>query len=195
MKKLLLLLIPLMLVACKQVDYTQVVTYHSPKGTDVAAVKIVEWGDFQCPACGQSYQILKPVFEKYQDKIQVDFKHFPLTSIHPFAFNAAVASECAADQSMFWQYHDKLYENQQDLKKSDLIAYAGQLNMDVTKFEACYDSRVKADIVKSDMAEADKLGLNSTPTFFFDGEKLQDWSVLPQLLASKFPETATTTTK
>lgn len=188
-------MIPLILVACKQIDYTQVVTYHSPKGSDVAAVKIVEWGDFQCPACGQSYQILKPTLEKYQDRIQYQFRHFPLTSIHPLAFNASVAAECAADQDLFWQYHDKLYENQLALKKADLITYVGQLNMDVTKFEACYDSRVKADIVKQDMAEADKLGLNSTPTFIFNGEILQDWSVLPQLLANQFPETATTTTK
>src|SRR3989338_8919376 len=131
-KKLLwLLLIPLALVGCKKIEYTQVVTYHADKGPSLAAVTIEEWGDFQCPACGTAYRALKPVFAQYEDRVHFVYRHFPLTSIHPLAFNAATASECAADQDKFWEFHDQLYEGQPDLKKSDFLRYSRDTGLDV----------------------------------------------------------------
>ncbi len=183
---ILAVLLIVILAGCKKVDYTSKVDYHPTKGPSLASVSVTEWGDFQCPACGQAYFNLKPVWEKYGDKVKVEYRHFPLTSIHPYAFVAAQASECAADQDAFWPYHDIMYENQAKLKKADLIDYAGQLKLDTALFTACLDSRAKADTVRNDMREADKLGLNSTPTFFLNGVKLENWADLGTRLDQLF---------
>ncbi len=186
MRKILLAVgLLLTLTACTRVQYNQLVTYHSPKGSDMAKIKVVEWGDFQCPACASSYQLLKPVWEKYGDKIQFQFRHFPLSSIHPYATGAAAASECAAEQGKFWEYHDKLYENNTDLKKKDLIRYATDLGLNVSDFTTCYDSQVKMKAVRDDVAEGRKLGIDATPTFYVDGVKIEDWTKMESILADK----------
>ena len=193
-KYLLLLLLPLALAACKQIDYTSVVDYHPAKGPELAQVRIVEWADFQCPACRSAYLALDPIFDQYQDRIRVEYKHIPLTSIHALAFNAATASECAADQNTFWEYHDTLFENQPALKRSDLITYAENLGLDKQLFSDCFDSHAKNNVVKADMAEAASLGINSTPTFFLNEERVEDWTTIPQLLAELFPDSQATST-
>src|SRR3989344_4248978 len=187
MKKLFsLLALSLFLVGCYSNSYISVIAYHPPKGAESATLKIEEWGDFQCPACGQSYIALQPVFDQYADKIQVQFRHFPLTSIHPLAFNAAVASECAADQGKFWEFHDKLFESQPALKKSDLFDYADGLSLDKTKFDDCYGSATKREVVKNDIKEGGQKNINSTPTYYVNGELVNNWTIIPQLLASQF---------
>ena len=173
------------LTACSRVQYNPLVSYHPAKGSDLARVRVVEWGDFQCPACGFSYQQNKTVWAKYGDKIQLQFRHFPLSSIHPYALSAAAASECAAEQNKFWEYHDKLYENQADLKKKDLLRYAEQLGLNMTDFTACLDSQVKTKVVRDDLSEARKLGIDATPTFYINDEKVADWSQLDTILAEK----------
>ncbi|MFH0873472.1 MAG: thioredoxin domain-containing protein [Candidatus Komeilibacteria bacterium] len=175
----------LALTACSRVQYDQVITYHAAKGSDVAKVKVVEWGDFQCPACVIAFQQLAPVWQKYGDKIQIQFRHFPLASIHPYASTAAAASECAADQGKFWEYHDKLYANSTNLKKKDLISYAEQMGLNTTNFTTCLDSQVKMKVVRDDIAEGRKLGIDSTPTFYVDGQKVADWAQLDSILADK----------
>lgn len=179
------LLIALGLTACSRVEYNQILTYHPAKGSDMAKVKVVEWGDFQCPACAIAYQQLKPVWATYGDKVQLQFRHFPLSSIHPYASGAAAASECAAEQGKFWEYHDTLYENYTNLKKKDLIRYAEQLGLNTTDFTACYDSQVKMKVVRDDVAEGRKIGIDATPTFYIDGEKVADWTKLDSILAEK----------
>jgi protein-disulfide isomerase len=195
MKKIAVILLAVMLLAgCKKVDYTEKIQYHPKKGSDLARVKIVEWSDFQCPSCGAAYQQLGPVFKQYADGIQVELRHFPLTSIHPYALGAAVASECAADQGKFWEYHDLLFENQTDLKKKDLITYATRLGLDTTLFQNCYDSQVKNKQVRADIDEGKNLGIDSTPTFFIDGKKVDNWTTIPQMLATLLPSLAPTST-
>jgi len=117
-----------------------------------------------------------------------------LTSIHPYALGAAVASECAADQGKFWEYHDLLFDNQTDIKKKDLIIYAERLNLDTTAFQNCYDSQVKNKVVRADMDEGRKLNIDSTPTFYVDGKKIADWTTIPDLLATLLPVSTATST-
>ena len=100
-----------------------------------AKVVVVEFSDFQCPACGVAVSIVKEVAEEYGDKILLVFRHFPIISQHPYALKAAEAAEAAAEQGKFWEYHDKLFENQENLKDGDLKQYAEELGLDMKKFE------------------------------------------------------------
>mgnify|MGYP003393039293 CR=1 FL=1 len=154
---------------------------HTPrasKGSPSAQIKVEEFGDFQCPACGQAYPVVKRLQAKYDQRVNWQFINFPLTSVHPYAFNAALAAACANDQDKFWEYHDTLYENQDHLSRGDLEKYAGTVGLDVEKFKACLGSRAKASFVQADIAEADKRGVDSTPTFFVNGVAIPDWSKL-----------------
>jgi len=155
------------------------------KGVENAKVKIIEFSDFECPACKNATEIVKFLDEKYGYQIKIEFKYFPLVSIHPHAFLAAMAAECANDQGKFWGYHDKLFAHQENLSKKDLIRYARELNLDEVKFTACLDSKAKSKIVRTDMAEGNRLGVNATPTFFVDGGKIEDWRLLEGIVKNK----------
>ncbi len=135
------------------------------------AVTIIEYSDFQCPGCGVAFLAVKDAVNQYGDKLKFTYKHFPLTGIHPYAFKAAEASECAADQGKFWEYHDKLFENQKRLDIGNLKKYAGDVGLDTSKFNNCLESGVMSSRVNSDIQEARKLDVDSTPTFFINGEK------------------------
>ncbi len=139
------------------------------KGTGSA--EIIEFSDFQCPACGAAYPQVKEFLKTNSDKVKFIYKHFPLPS-HPYAPKAAEASEFASDQGKFWEYHDKLFDNQRNLLRSDLTKYAEQIGLDKEKFNACLDSGVMADRVNADFAEGNKLKVDATPTFFINGRKI-----------------------
>ncbi len=141
------------------------------KGNPDATVRIVEFSDFQCPACGSAYGTVKRIFSEYSDRISFTYRHFPLTSIHPFAFKASEASECAADQGKFWEMHDKMFENQSALKVSDLKGYASSIGLDSVAFDSCLDSGKYASKVSSHITYGNSLGVNSTPTFYINGQK------------------------
>ena len=136
-------------------------------------VEIVEFSDFQCPACGVAYQQAKVFMQTAGDSVRFVYKHYPIAQLHPFAFKAAEASECAADQGKFWEYHDRLFENQQALQSGNLITYAQRLGLATATFTACLNSGVMAVRVIEDMAEADRLGVGATPTFFINGRKIE----------------------
>ena len=153
-------------------------------------VEIVEFSDFQCPACKAALPAIELVKANYAGKVKITFRHFPLDSIHPNARLAAIASEAAAslDESTFWQYHDLLFENQakwsnirdrQELK--DVFAsYSTQLGLDRTAFLERMEDNSIADLVNQDVSAATKLGINSTPTFYVNGIKTS----APQLSAT-----------
>ncbi len=129
---------------------------------------IVEYGDFQCPACGAFFeQSLPAIRARYIDtgKVRWIFRHFPLRSIHPFAESAAQAAECAADQGEFWAYHDTLFERQPNLSDEDLKSYAADLGLDQAAFDDCLDSGEKADRVQRDVNSGNDLGISGTPGF------------------------------
>ena len=153
-------------------------------GSKDAEIVIVEFSDFQCPACAIQGPIIKDVVREYPEDVKLVFKHFPLTSIHPNSPLAAEATESAAEEDKFFQMHDKLFENQKEWSTLDpnsmierFVDYAKEIGIeDVDKFKYALQNGVYTDKVQQDLNLALELGLNSTPTVFFNGEILQDRS-------------------
>lgn len=146
-------------------------------GEGTTGVTLVEWGDFQCPACASYYPIVKQIKEKYGDKITFQFRNLPLSEIHPHAILAARSAMAADKQGKFWEYHDLLYENQRswtDLSDATEVfdGYAEQLELNMDQFRADRASDEVNSIVQADRAEAQRLGFTGTPTFVLDGQKL-----------------------
>src|SRR5262249_31108018 len=138
---------------------------HGPKN---APVTIVEFSDFQCPFCKKVVPTLHDIEKQYGVKVKVAFKHQPLP-FHSNAKLAAVASVAAQEQGKFWEYHDKLFENQQALDRASLERYAGELGLNVSKFKSALDSKKLEARVDADVAEATRSGVQGTPTFFING--------------------------
>ena len=165
----------------KQVEYVELNKERPVRGNPEASVVIVEYSDFQCPACGASQPIVEDILLTYEDKVKLEYHHFPLTS-HRYAYKAAEAAECAGDQKKFWEYHDLLFDNQNSLLTADLENYAGQTGINVELWQDCLTTHVKKYIIEKDLAEAKNLGLDSTPTFFLNGQKVSDWRKLPEMV-------------
>lgn len=149
------------------------------RGPADATVVMVEYSDYQCPFCSRVYETLEnEVLKTYGDRVRFVFKNFPLTNIHPWAEDGALASECAFQQGneQHWKMYDGLFKEQGQITKENLrekaskIAEAGGL--DVPKFQDCFDNKKAMDAVKADEAEAATLGVSSTPTFFVNGRRL-----------------------
>jgi protein-disulfide isomerase len=138
-------------------------------GAANAPVTIVEFSDFQCPFCQRVAPTLKRITETYGDKVRVVWKDFPLTSIHPEAFKAAEAGNCAREQGKFWEYHDRLFANQQALQPDALKAHAAAVGLDTAQFNACLDSAKYSDRVQEHIGAGARLGINSTPALFING--------------------------
>ncbi len=147
------------------------------EGNGKSGVKLVEYGDYQCPYCGQAYPAVKQAVADLNDQIYFQFRNFPLTNAHPNAFAGARAAEAAALQNEFWQMHDLLYESQSQWSESNdptsfFNKYAKQLGLNVPQFEKDYESNKVNNLINADMAEGNKLGVQGTPTFFLDGKKI-----------------------
>lgn len=142
---------------------------HPSLGPDDAPITIVEFSDFQCPFCRRFYQeTYQSLLDSYPGQIRFVYRHLPLTSIHPEAFPAAVASMCANDQNAFWPYHDQLFGSE-ELGRELYLQYAADLELDTAAFEACLDSDRHNETIQADSDFALNLGVNSTPTFFING--------------------------
>jgi protein-disulfide isomerase len=160
----------------KKIDLTG----RAARGPADAKVTIVEFSDFQCPFCSRGYQILEEqVMPEYEGKVRLYFKHLPLKSIHPWAEGAALATECAADQSPegFWKMYHAIFKGQRDLNQDNLkgrvTAYAKGAGLDEAKFTECFDAKTTLPRIEKDLAEAAAVGANSTPTFFINGRRLE----------------------
>lgn len=140
-------------------------------GKKNAKVTVVEYSDFQCPFCERAYPTMKQLVQEYGDRISVEFRHFPL-SFHPFAAKAAEASECAAEQGKFWQFHDYAFEHQTALSFDALKQWAGAIGLNTSKFNTCLDSGKYAAKVAAQQAEGEQLGVNGTPTAFINGKSV-----------------------
>ncbi len=157
------------------------------KGEKNAKVTIIEFSDFQCPFCARFYTQTLPQLEKEYistGKAKLVFRDLPL-SFHENAQKAAEASECADDQGKFWEYHDKLFDNQGALAVTDLKKYAADLKLDQTKFDACLDTGKYTAEVKKDEADAGSYGLSGTPSFIINGNLLvgaQPFSAFKQII-------------
>jgi protein-disulfide isomerase len=146
-------------------------------GPEDAPITLVEYGDFECPYCGQAYPIVKSIQKQLGDRIRFVFRNFPITGSHRHAEHAAEASEAAAAQNHYWEMHDTLFENQRALEDRDLLEYADKLALDTNKFRMELDSGVYAADVEEDVSTGIRSGVNGTPTFFVNGERFDgNWA-------------------
>lgn len=143
-------------------------------GNPDAPVKIVEFADFECPACGQFAMLTKPDVHERLVKTglaSVEFYVFPLP-MHANTWSASNAAYCANEQGKFWEMHDKLFANQQALDRASLLRYAKELGLNEAKFTAALDSQKIKDQIDADQAEAGRVGASGTPTFFINGRQI-----------------------
>lgn len=133
-----------------------------------AEVTIVEYSDLECPFCARVVPTLDQIQEEYGDKVRIVFRDFPLGN-HQRAIPAAEAALCAHDQDKFWEYHDKIFENQKSLADSDLKSYAEELELNMDEFNACTESNKYRTQIAQDQQRGQQLGVTGTPAFFVNG--------------------------
>lgn len=138
-------------------------------GATTAPVTLAEFGDYECPHCGRAHGILKVLMDRAPNGVRLVFRNFPLTQLHPYAQAAAEAAEAAGAQGKFWEMHDMLFENQNALEDEDLLAYASELGLDMTRFQTEILQGTHAARVREDVISGVRSGVNGTPTFFING--------------------------
>ena len=157
------------------------------RGDPDAPVTIVEWSDFQCPFCGRFYRDTLPLIEQnYIDtgKVRLVYRDYPLP-FHPQAQKSAEAAECAGDQGMYWEMHDKIFDNQNDLSVDNLKQWAADIGLDTQEFNDCLDSGEKAVETQQDMTAGKNAGIKGTPGFIINGELVsgaQPYAVFEQAI-------------
>lgn len=160
----------------KQANEGVVIETHV-KGNPGAETVLVEYSDFECPACGQFYPYVKELLAEHGDSIRFEYRHFPLTNIHPYAVPAARAAEAAGQQGKFFEMHDKLFENQSTWSNSSnpqgyFEQYAEELGLDVARFKTHMNSSLINDAVMDSFDDARERGFTGTPTFLLNGEEM-----------------------
>jgi protein-disulfide isomerase len=141
------------------------------RGPANAPIQMIEFSDFQCPFCLKANPTVTQVLNTYGDKIRFVYRHYPLPN-HPNARPAAEAAQCANEQGKFWPFHDRLFARDGRLSDADLKTVAGEVSLDMTKFEGCVAThKYKAD-VDADVAAGDEAGVSGTPAFFINGRTL-----------------------
>jgi protein-disulfide isomerase len=138
-------------------------------GAADAAITLVQYGDFECPYCGQAYPIVKEIQSRLGSRLRFVFRNFPLVQSHPHAERAAEAAEAAAAQGKFWEMHDLLYQNQRALKDADLVRYAQELGLDADRLRSDLLQEKYRERVRQDFMSGVRSGVNGTPTFFING--------------------------
>ena len=142
-------------------------------GNVKAPVTIIEFSDFQCPFCSRAIPTLDKIKQVYgPDKVRLVFRDMPLPS-HPKALPASIAAHCANEQGKFWEFHNKLFENQTKLDDTDIKSYAKALAMDEKRFAECFDGKKHTDVIEKSRKEAESLGIQATPSFVINGTLLQ----------------------
>jgi protein-disulfide isomerase len=166
------------------------------KGSKEAPITIVEFSDFQCPACKAVTPLITQLAEQYPDDVRIVYRHFPLNRIHPYAQLAALAAEAAADEGMFWEYHDKLFEQQTVWAKMSsvgevedtFVMYADELGIDTGSFREKIASQQIKDRVLQDVADTTTLGLSGTPTLFVNNRRVPAPGQIPAIVQSLIEE-------
>src|ERR1051326_1900832 len=147
------------------------------QGPADAPVTLVEYGDFECPFCAMAYMDLKEIRSRLGDRLQFVFRHFP-RPVHPHAFKAAEASECAAAQGegYFWAMHDKLFEHQHALREDNLIEYAATIELDRSRFIHDLSAHAYVRRVQDDLQGGVRSDVHGTPTFFINGTRYEGFA-------------------
>jgi len=158
-------------------------TYFAPKlvlpvskrdhirGPAEAPVTLVEYGDYQCPYCGQANPIVDQVRQALGDELRFVFRNFPLTGVHPHAEHAAEIAEAAGTQGKFWEMHDMLYAHQDALDDQHLVEYVRLLGIPTSEVKRALAQHVYSDRVREDFMSGVRSGVNGTPTFFVNGRR------------------------
>ena len=154
------------------------------QGSIDASIALVEYGDYECPFCGEVYPIIKAVQERLGDRLCFAFRNFPLVNAHPHAQHAAEAAEAAGAQGKFWEMHDLLFENQDALADEDLAQYAAALGLDARRVIAEVLAGAHLARVREDFKSGAKGGVNGTPTFFINGVRYDGARGVDALLAA-----------
>ncbi|MFA6433218.1 MAG: thioredoxin domain-containing protein [Elusimicrobiales bacterium] len=145
-------------------------------GPKNATIQIYEYTDFSCPACKAAETHVMKILEVYRGSVRVNFKHYPLPTIHPWSFQAAAYADCAGAQGRFMEYAALLFENQEQWafaksKPAQFASFAAELKLDLPALESCAAAPETARRVKLDISEGDLRGVNATPTFFINGKR------------------------
>jgi len=142
------------------------------RGERGAELELVMFGDFQCPYCLAAQAVLRRVRDRLGDRLVFGFRHLPIPERHPLAPLAAQASEAAAAQGRFWEYHDELFQQQPRLSRETMLKVARDLGLDAERMAAEIDADAYAQRVDRDLASAEASGATGTPSFFVNGERL-----------------------
>jgi Na+/H+ antiporter NhaA len=143
------------------------------RGPNEAAVTLVEYGDLECPYCGQAEEVIRELLSDFGD-LRYAWRHLPLNDVHPHAQLAAEASEAAGAQGMFWEMHDLMLAHQDALTLRDIVGHARELGLDVERFKEHLRKRKGAPHIAEDVESADMSGVSGTPSFFINGHRHQD---------------------
>ncbi len=149
------------------------------RGSKSAKVTLIEYADFQCPACRSYTPILSQLEKKYENNLRVIFRHFPLITIHPNSMAAHRAAQAAGLQGKFWQMHDILYQRQDQWASlrnpvPTFESYARELSLDIDKYNTDYKSQAVFDAISKGQKSGNKLGVSATPTFILDGKLIDN---------------------
>ena len=162
------------------------------KGPLNAPIFIIEYGDFECPFCKKASTALMSIAAQYPEAVRIEYRQFPLYSKHPNATLAGVASLCAHAQGKFWEYHDQLFEYQNNLTQAALMRYAMEVGLKMDTFQSCLVEKKTLPMVSEEFSAGLKDGVEGTPTFFVNGEKIsgpvkyEQWRVIiERLLVSR----------
>lgn len=176
--------------AGKSVDPALLVRAESNRiATDSAKVTLVEFSDFQCPACGAYYTVVGEIIREFKDSLTFVYRNFPLTGIHPNAQLAAQAAEAAGLQNKYWEMHDALFTKQSEWSSSKsardiFIQYAQSLELNVDQFKKDIDSDAVKNRIAQDVNDGNSLGINATPTFFLNNQKIENPASLAEFEAA-----------
>ncbi len=139
------------------------------RGPEKAPLTLVEYGDYQCPFCGEAAPIVDEVQRRLGDRLRFVFRNFPLTEMHPYAEHAAEAAEAAAEHGKFWEMHDLLYANQEALQDTHLVAYGASLGIKTNEIQRALEGHAYMERIREDFMSGVRSGVNGTPTFFING--------------------------
>jgi len=158
-------------------------------GSADGLIKLLEYGDYECPFCGEVQPTVKEIQRRLGDNLLFAFRNFPLTNIHPHSEHAAETAEAAGEQGNFWGMHDLLFENQYALEDENLAAYAAELGLDRARLIGEVTSGVYAPRIREDFKSGVRGGVNGTPTLFINGERYDGARDLKHLLNALTPQT------
>ncbi len=170
--------------------------YDWVRGNPEATVELIEYSDFQCPACGGATEIAQLLMNEFYDHVAFTYRHFPL-GYHENAKSAAAATEAAGLQGKFWEMHDTIFANQKEWGREDAsevfeyyVWYAEEIGLDIDEFVEDYGSSKVQKAIQDDIDDAMQIGINATPTFFLNGEKVtnRDYDVFRQAIRDAIKE-------